>query len=371
MTVTAKSLGIGTGATLLLKEFGADLVSGTEAARIAMPLQYAGDPTNNVVPDFKGQICTDTSSGESYAATSTAASGWVQITALDGTDVTKIVGITNGTVAASKAAVVDTNKDIGDFRNLDAVNFDAGASGTAGSVDVFPTTDSKGKLIISCDDQDGNTNVTLKPAGMAQASVVSIPDPGAATANVLLTSAANDQSLVNATAVEINMAADISANCEVVTATNVITAAESGKVFFLASTTEFVSTLPAPALGLRYGFIVSAAPSGASYTIVTDSSANVIVGSAVSAEDAAGSVDFEAAGCDTITFVDGKAVRSELLRLIIPTTVPLLVEKVGNLQNTSPEEKSQIVADIVFEIADKLATLETVGINKTDDGVTP
>jgi hypothetical protein len=83
-------------------------------------------------------------------------------------------------------------------------NLDAGASGTAGTVDVFPTTAAKGKFIISCDDQDGATNVTLKPAAMAQATVVSIPDPGTTTANVLLTSAANDQSVVTATAAELN-----------------------------------------------------------------------------------------------------------------------------------------------------------------------
>ena len=53
---------------------------------------------------------------------------------------------------------------------------------------------------------------------------------------------------------------------EVVTATNVITAAESGTTFFLSSATEFVSTLPAPALGLNFTFIVAAAPASASYT---------------------------------------------------------------------------------------------------------
>ena len=65
---------------------------------------------------------------------------------------------------------------------------------------------------------------------------------------------------------------------EVVTATNVIAAAESGTTFFLNAATEFVSTLPAPAAGLNFRFIVSAAPSGASYTVVTTSSSNIIIG---------------------------------------------------------------------------------------------
>lgn len=115
-------------------------------------------------------------------------------------------GVTAGTVTASKAVVVDANKDVGDFRSLDVVNLDAGASGTAGSVDVFPATASRGKLALLAVNNDGNTTTTISNAAMAQASVVSIPDPGAAAANFLLTSAANDQSLVTATAAELNQA---------------------------------------------------------------------------------------------------------------------------------------------------------------------
>lgn len=95
-------------------------------------------------------------------------------------------GVTAGTVTASKAAVVDSNKDIGDFRNVDAVNIDAGASGTAGSVDVFPATASKGKLAITCTNQTGDTTVGLVAGAMGQATTVTIPDPLAAAANVML-----------------------------------------------------------------------------------------------------------------------------------------------------------------------------------------
>jgi len=99
-------------------------------------------------------------------------------------------GVTAGTVTASKGVVVDSNKDIGDFRNLDAVNIDAGASGTAGSVDVFPTTASKGKFSLACTDQTGDTTVTLNANAMGQGTTVNIPDPGAAAAYVALSTAA-------------------------------------------------------------------------------------------------------------------------------------------------------------------------------------
>lgn len=92
----------------------------------------------------------------------------------------------------------------GNITTVNATNIDAGASGTAGTVDVFPATAAKGKLILAAVNNDGDTNVTISNAAMGQASVVSIPDPGAATANFLLTSAANDQAVVTATSVELN-----------------------------------------------------------------------------------------------------------------------------------------------------------------------
>lgn len=100
---------------------------------------------------------------------------------------------------------------------------------------------------------------------------------------------------------------------EVVTATNAITAAESGTTFFLNSATEFVSTLPAPALGLTYRFVVTGAPVGASYTIVTASSANIIKGMAV---NAAGDEGDTGTADDTISFVDGQAVAGDMVEVI-------------------------------------------------------
>lgn len=108
---------------------------------------------------------------------------------------------------------------------------------------------------------------------------------------------------------------------EIVTAANTITAAETGSTFFLNSSTEFVSTLPAPAAGLRFTFIVTAAPSGASYTIVTASSANIIKGAVFSSDlDAAGDADFETSGGDTISFVDAKAVAGDRVELFCDGT---------------------------------------------------
>jgi hypothetical protein len=99
---------------------------------------------------------------------------------------------------------------------------------------------------------------------------------------------------------------------EIVTATNVITAAETGSVFFLNSATEFVSTLPAPAAGLKFTFIVQAPPSGASYTVV-GASGTPIHGMVLS-KDLNGATDSGSTagtGVLTLTFVDGKSQKGD------------------------------------------------------------
>jgi hypothetical protein len=97
------------------------------------------------------------------------------------------------------------------------------------------------------------------------------------------------------------------------TAASTLTAAQSGTTFFLNAATEFATTLPAPAAGLTYTFIVKTAPSGASYTVVTASSANIIKGQAVNAAGVAGDTG---TADDTISFVDGQAVAGDMVTVI-------------------------------------------------------
>ena len=87
------------------------------------------------------------------------------------------------------------------------------------------------------------------------------------------------------------------------TTTKTVSAGENGKTFFLNSATEFVTTLPAPALGLKYTFIIKGAASGANYTLVTNASANIMD---VFILDIVGELTY-AASRDVITFVDGGA----------------------------------------------------------------
>lgn len=140
---------------------------------------------------------------------------------------------------------------------------------------------------------------------------------GSGTTEVQVIDASSAQTLTNKTLTSPVISGGVTGPLatEVVAATNVITAAESGKVFFLNAATEFASTLPAPSAGLHYTFIVTAAPSSASYTVVTEGGCQVLAGS-VHPSVLNDSSDFEGAATGTtITFVDGAAVVGDMAEL--------------------------------------------------------
>ncbi len=61
-----------------------------------------------------------------------------------------------------------------------ATNVDAGASGTAGTVDIFPTTASKGKIQIAAVSNTNDDTLTITNAAQAAARTYTIPDAGGA-----------------------------------------------------------------------------------------------------------------------------------------------------------------------------------------------
>lgn len=87
----------------------------------------------------------------------------------------------------------------------------AGLSGTAGTLTSYPATSSKGSLIVAAVANTGNTATTISNVAMGQASVVSIPDPGTATANFAVAPAA----LVNGNLVEASGTAGLVADAGV------------------------------------------------------------------------------------------------------------------------------------------------------------
>ena len=109
-------------------------------------------------------------------------------------------GVVAGTATASKAVVLGASKDIatitsatittltsttGNVTTVNATNVDAGASGTVGTVDIFPTTASKGKIQITAADSAGDTTTTITNASQSGARTYTIPDAGESASFVM------------------------------------------------------------------------------------------------------------------------------------------------------------------------------------------
>jgi len=188
------------------------------------------------------------------SVTDVSVSELVALNDLGATDLQKIDGITNGTAAANKALVLGASKEIGiistaTITTINGTDVDAGASGTAGSVDVFPATASKGKLAVTCTDQTGDTTVSVVAGAMAAARTITLRDPGAAAS--LLTTTDATAAATTATALEITRSCDTSGRVVTTTSTALsLTVTEHAERLVLINTNSTVAntfTLPAAA----------------------------------------------------------------------------------------------------------------------------
>jgi hypothetical protein len=102
-----------------------------------------------------------------------------------------------------------------------------------------------------------------------------------------------------------------------ITGTKSVSADESGTVFFIDNATGFVTTLPAPAAGLRYTFISKTANTSGNHTIVSASSSNIIKGNQNSV---AGDAGDSGTADDTISFVANQSVAGDKVELFCDGT---------------------------------------------------
>lgn len=86
---------------------------------------------------------------------------------------------------ATSSAITFDASVVGSYTTLTATDIDLGASGTAGTVDVFPTTASKGKLRLAATDSTGNGTTTITNADQAAARTYTVPDAGASAGFVM------------------------------------------------------------------------------------------------------------------------------------------------------------------------------------------
>jgi hypothetical protein len=103
--------------------------------------------------------------------------------------------VTIPTIANHIATYTDALGSLGEdpATAISGGNIQAGLSGTAGYLSSFPLTASKGSLRVTAVANTGDTLVTISNALHGQASVYSIPDSGATTANFIISKLSGTQ----------------------------------------------------------------------------------------------------------------------------------------------------------------------------------
>lgn len=102
---------------------------------------------------------------------------------------TKVVMAGSAVQVGYIAHFVDTSGTIDDTAGavINAGNIQAGLSGTAGTLISYPAVAANGSLVLAAVGNAGNFAATISSKStLGQASVYTIPDPGAATANFVL-----------------------------------------------------------------------------------------------------------------------------------------------------------------------------------------
>lgn len=87
----------------------------------------------------------------------------------------------NGALKSGSASIGSGNTTLAGDLVVAGGDADLGASGTAGTLDIFPTTASKGKTQITATANTGDTTTTITNAAQAGARTYTIPDAGAST----------------------------------------------------------------------------------------------------------------------------------------------------------------------------------------------
>lgn len=113
------------------------------------------------------------------------------------TGVTEPGSVTLPTIASHLAVFTDVNGTLGEdvATAIQGGNIQAGLSGTAGYFRSFPSVAAKGSLELVAVANTGDTLTIISNAAMGQASTISITDPGASTANFILSANATGQTI--------------------------------------------------------------------------------------------------------------------------------------------------------------------------------
>jgi hypothetical protein len=150
----------------------------------------------------------------------------------------------------------------------------------------------------------------------ADDNILKMIPAGSGTTEVEVVDASSTQTLTNKTLTSPVLTTPTgTGTTEVVTTTNVIDAAESGTTYLLSLADGFTSTLPAPAAGLWYKFIVAIAPT-TSYVIATNGGSDIMIGGINELAVTTGNDGPYDNNADTLNFVLNVAVVGDWVEFI-------------------------------------------------------
>jgi hypothetical protein len=202
--------------------FGDNLATITTSGYLNSYSIEAGMPLSNadvIMCLFSFNQQTNTGSFGIFTVNIATSTGQITLSEWTGTS-----GVILPTIANHIATYTNTTGTLSEdpATAISGGNIQAGLSGTAGTLASFPVTASKGSLVISATANTGNTTTTITNAAMGQASVLTLPDPGGASADFALAPAA----LVNNNLVKASGTAGLIADAGIATAnvmqTNVV-----------------------------------------------------------------------------------------------------------------------------------------------------
>ncbi len=212
---------------------------------------------------------------------------------------------------------------------LTFTNIDAGASGTAGSVDIFPTTASKGKIAILATANTNNDTTTITNAAQGGAYTYTIPDAGA-SASFVMTEGNQTINGTKTIAALVTTNIDCGASGTAGTLDIFPTTASKGKIAFAATanTNNDTTTITNAAQGGAYTYTIPDA--GASANFVMSEGTATING----AKTFGTAPNFPTTGfkCDSVTMSQLKWVDVTVTAALLDAagTVPVIAGVAGD-----------------------------------------
>lgn len=170
--------------------FSDNLATVTAAGYLNTSSIESGMPLSNgdiIMALYSYSISTTSGTFGIFTVNIAPSTGQVTISEWTGT-----AGVILPTIVNHIATYTDTTGTISEdpATAINGGNLQAGLSGTAGHLASFPATAARGSLVVTAVANTGNTVTTISNAAMGQASVISIPDPAAATADFVVAPAA-------------------------------------------------------------------------------------------------------------------------------------------------------------------------------------